>query len=291
MRLCTSTTPGAQAKFASSFSSAKGEWAIVNTASAHAKSTRLASQLKRAETARVHPLVELAMRILITGANRGLGLEFVRQYLSRGERVIATTRHTNRAQALNHLAGEYPGHLTVLPLDAANPASIAELLRELQAMDVSLDLMIANAGVLISGERFGELSSEDMEQSFRVNTVGPVLLTQALLPLLANGKAPRAIYLSSILGSITQRDSFYSPSYCISKAALNMGVRLLSSVLAEKGVSAVCVHPGWVQTDMGGAKATLTAVVAVSDLVRLIDGFGAAHNGRFFMHDGSELPW
>ncbi len=231
------------------------------------------------------------MRILITGANRGLGLEFTRQYLARGDRVVATTRHANRAQALNQLAGEFPGHLTVLPLDAANPASIAELVRELQTLNISLDLLIANAGVLISGERFGELSGEDLEQSFRVNAVGPILLTQALVPLLAAGESPRAVYLSSILGSIANRDSFYTPSYCISKTALNMGVRLLSTVLPEKGISATCVHPGWVQTDMGGANATLSIPVAVADLVRLIDGFGAAHNGRFFSHDGSEIPW
>lgn len=231
------------------------------------------------------------MRILITGANRGLGLEFTRQYLQRGERVIATTRHANRAAALNHLAGEYPGHLTVLPLDAANSASIAELVRELLTLDVQIDLLIANAGVLISGERLGDLSAEDLEQSFRVNAVGPVLLTQALLPLLEKGSRPRAVYLSSILGSMGARDSFYNPSYCMSKAALNMGMRVLSFALAERGITAVSVHPGWVRTDMGGDKAPLLAANSVADLIKLIDGFEPHHNGRFFAHDGEELSW
>jgi NAD(P)-dependent dehydrogenase (short-subunit alcohol dehydrogenase family) len=231
------------------------------------------------------------MRILITGANRGLGLEFTRQYLQRGERVIATTRHANRAAALNHLAGEYPGHLTVLPLDAANPASIDELTRELSALGLGIDLLIANAGILISGERMGELSAEDLEQSFRVNAVGPVLLTQALLPLLAQGTQARAVYLSSALGSIGARDSFYNPSYCMSKAALNMGMRVLSFALAEHGITAVSVHPGWVRTDMGGDKAPLMPTAAIGDLIKLIDGLTPAHNGRFFAHDGKELAW
>ncbi len=229
------------------------------------------------------------MRILITGANRGLGLEFTRQYLQRGERVIATARHANRAAALNHLAGEFPGHLTVLPLDAANVASINELVRELGALDVSIDLFIANAGVLISGERLGDLSAEDLEQSLRVNAVGPVLLTQALLPRLARGA--KAVYLSSILGSIGARDSFYNPSYCMSKAALNMGMRVLSFALAERAITAFSVHPGWVRTDMGGDKAPLEAPDSIGDLIRLIDSREPEHNGRFFAHDGAELAW
>jgi len=229
------------------------------------------------------------MRILITGANRGLGLEFTRQYLQRGARVIATTRHANRAAALNHLAGEFPGHLTVLPLDAANAASIDELVRELSVLGVSIDLLIANAGVLISGERLGELSAEDMEMSLRVNAIGPVLLTQALLPLLARGS--KAVYLSSVLGSISARDSFYNPSYCMSKAALNMGMRVLSFALAERAISAFSVHPGWVRTDMGGDKAPLQASDSVAGLIRLIETRTPAHAGQFFAHDGEALPW
>lgn len=231
------------------------------------------------------------MTILVTGANRGLGLEFTRQLLARGERVIATARQTARAGALNQLAGDHPGYLTVLPLDSGDGGSINELARELALVTPTLDAVIANAGVLVRGERFGEISEADLKQSFRVNALGPVLLTQALTPLLARGKRPRIVYLSSVLGSIASRDSFYVPSYCISKAALNMAMRVLSFALKEHGIIACTLHPGWVRTDMGGDKAPLDAVAAVRDLLAVFDTLGDDHHGRFYAHDGSELPW
>lgn len=231
------------------------------------------------------------MHVLITGANRGLGLEFTRQLLARGDRVVATARHPARCAELNHLCGDYPGHLHVLPLDVGNPHSIAELARELVLVTPSLDLVIANAGVNISGERFGQLKAEDLERSFAVNAVGPVLLAQALTEALAAGKQPRMVYISSVLGSISARDSFYVPSYCISKAALNMAMRQLSYPLGERGICSVAVHPGWVQTDMGGAKAPLTPEQSVRDVLGLIDGLKQDDNGRFFSHEGKELAW
>lgn len=231
------------------------------------------------------------MRILITGANRGLGLEFTRQYLARGERVIATARHPAKAGALNHLAGEYPGHLTVLPLDVTVPGSIDELVRELKLVSPALDLVIANAGAMVRGERFGELMVADLERAWRVNTLGPLILAQSLAPALRLGAQPRLVFISSILASIAARDSFYVPSYCISKAGLNMVMRQCAHALAEDGVINIALHPGWVRTDMGGAQAPLTPEQSVSDMLSVIDGLKSGDNGRFYAHDGSELPW
>ncbi|MFO1496198.1 MAG: SDR family oxidoreductase [Lysobacterales bacterium] len=229
------------------------------------------------------------MQTLITGANRGLGLEFTRQCLARGERVLATARDPGHAQALNRLAGEYPGHLTVLPLDMTQPASIEALASEIALLGVSVQRWVANAGVLHRGERFGTLDAATLEHAWRVNTLGPLLLAQALTPQLPSGA--RVVFLSSILGSISARDSFYVPGYCISKAGLNMVMRQLSYAWAPKGILTIAAHPGWVRTEMGGEQAPLLPEQSVSDLLRLIDNLTPDHHGRFYAHDGTALAW
>lgn len=231
------------------------------------------------------------MYVLITGANRGLGLEFTRQLLARGERVIATARQPGQCSALHRLYGVYPGHLSVLPLDSASAASIHELKRELALVTDTLDLVIANAGVNVRGERFGQLKPEDLQHSLAVNVMGPVLLAQALTDVLDRAERPRMVYISSILGSISARDSFYVPSYCISKAALNMAMRVLSFPLRERGIRSMALHPGWVRTDMGGDQAPLTPEQSVVGMLRLIDAMDDSQSGRFFGHDGGELAW
>src|SRR5690606_620425 len=150
----------------------------------------------------------------VTGANRGLGLEFTRQLLAAGHRVVAACRQPGRATALNALAGEHPGRLHVLPLDLAAPKSHAELARELPLVlgdDGRLDLLLNNAGVLHSGERFGRLEAAGFEDSFRTNALGPLLLVQALASRLADGA--RVANLSSELGSIGSTTRFGTPSY------------------------------------------------------------------------------
>ena len=134
----------------------------------------------------------MARTALVTGANRGIGLEFVRQLLARGDHVVATCRHPGKAAALNSLAGEHPGRLHVLPLDVADAKSRARLAHELplvlgereNGMPGTLDLLVNNAGVLHSGERFGHVEQAMLEDSLRINAIGPFLLSQALAPLL-----------------------------------------------------------------------------------------------------------
>src|SRR3546814_9706938 len=153
-----------------------------------------------------------ARQSVVAGANRGLGLEFGRQLLDRGDRVVATARHPGRATELNALAARHPGHLRVLPLDVAAPKSIESLAAELPLLDdtLALDLLVNCAGVLHSGERFGSIAAATLEESFRTNAMGPLLLTQALAPRLADGT--RALHLSLVLGSIPSLASFGSPS-------------------------------------------------------------------------------
>ena len=156
------------------------------------------------------------LQTLVTGANRGLGLALTRQLLATGHRVIAACRQPGRATELNHLTGDYPGHLRVLPLELASDASIAELAREAVLVAGPIDLLINNAGVLPSGERFGKLSAESLASSFRCNASAPLLLTQALSAQLADGATVANI--TSQLGSIANTTRFRTPSYAISKA-------------------------------------------------------------------------
>jgi NAD(P)-dependent dehydrogenase (short-subunit alcohol dehydrogenase family) len=226
---------------------------------------------------------------LVTGANRGLGLEFVRQLLARGDRVVATCRHPGKATALNPLAGEFPGRLHVLPLDVADPKSIAELARELPLVCATLDLLVNGAGVLHSGERFGSVSAATLDDSFRTNARGPLLLVQALAPLLADGA--RVANITSELGSIAALTRFGTPSYNISKAAQNMVTALLAKALAARGIIVLALHPGWVQTDMGGSGATLAPAQSVQGLLQVIDGATLQSSGQFFDWHGDALSW
>jgi NAD(P)-dependent dehydrogenase (short-subunit alcohol dehydrogenase family) len=230
-------------------------------------------------------------RVLVTGSNRGLGLELVRQLLARGDRVYAACRHPGRALALTELAGAHPGHLNVLPLEADKEHSIAELVREVSALTDSIDVLINNAGMLVSGERFGTLSAKPMSDTFATNVIGPVLLTQALAPLLEKNRHAKVLNITSELGSIGEADTFGTPSYSISKAALNMATRQLAAALRERGVTVTCAHPGWVKTDMGGAGATLTAQASVAGLLKVLDAVKPADAGMFFDYTGKKLRW
>ena len=229
-------------------------------------------------------------RILVTGANRGLGLEFVRQLLARGDRVIAACRHPGKALALTELAAAHPGHLHILPLDLANERSIAECVREATALTDALDALINNAGMLVSGERFGAIAHKALVDSFAANVAGQVLLTQALTPLLEKGRNPRVMNLSSRLGSLAGTKSIGTPSYAMSKAALNMATRQLAAALAPR-VSVFCVSPGWVKTDMGGENAPLTPHDSVAGLLKVLDAATKNDAGRFVDYKGAEIAW
>ncbi len=231
----------------------------------------------------------MAKHCLVTGANRGIGLEFIRQLLTRGDRVIATCRHPGKATALNTLTGEYPGHLHVLPLDVASEKSRAELVHELPLVAGRVDLLINNAGVLHSGERFGQLSAAHLDDSFRTNASGPLLLTEALAPALSDGAT--VANLSSTLGSIANTGRFGTPSYNISKAAQNMATVLLAHALRDRGIRVVALHPGWVQTEMGGDGAQIEATASVAGLLRVIDGLTLDDSGRFLDWQGQPQPW
>ena len=237
--------------------------------------------------------IELAAnrRVLVTGANRGLGLEFVHQLLARGDRVIATCRRPHDAETLTALAVLHPAALRVLPLDVTDPASRATLIAAVAAEWGSVDLLINNAAVMTHGERFGELDAEPFRAAFEANVIAPLLLTEAAAPLLAKGRAPVVAYISSLLGSIEATQSFTPASYSTSKAALNMAAKIAAHPLAERGIRSVLLHPGWVLTDMGGPNAPLRAPESIAGMLRVIDDLPADARGDFLDYTGARLPW
>ena len=234
----------------------------------------------------------MSMRIaLVTGANRGLGLEFVRQLLARGDRVLAACRRPGKASELNVLAGGHPGRLHVLPLDVANETSRNAFEHELALVldDARIDLLVNNAGVLHPGERWGQVHAAVLEDSLRTNAIGPFLLTQALAPRISDGG--KVAFLSSIMGSIGTRREFRAPSYCTSKAALDMLAVQATHALAPRGIAVAVLHPGWAQTDMGGAGADVTARDSVAGLLRLIDDADASKPLQLRDWRGEAIAW
>ncbi|MET0718945.1 MAG: SDR family oxidoreductase [Pseudoxanthomonas sp.] len=230
-------------------------------------------------------------RSLVTGANRGLGLELCRQLLEGGGRVVAACRHPGKATALNTLAGEYPGRLHVAPLDVSEPKSHAALAKELPLLTDGepLDLLVNNAGVLRGGERYGSVQATDLETSFRTHALGPFLLVQTLTAQLAEGA--RVANISSEIGSIGLRQEFRTPSYAIGKAAQNMATSLLAQALKARGIVVVALHPGWVRTDMGTDRAALSAEESARGLLQVIGRLQSKDSGSFLDWQGQTLPW
>lgn len=232
-------------------------------------------------------------RILITGANRGVGLEFVKQYLTAGEQVYAACRNPDKADALRELAAD-TRRLTIIALDPGSEDSIHHLPDALAEYTDALDMLINNAGMNVSSPEYRELGSlqaDALLRTLRINAVGPVLIAQALHGFLKAGTQPKVINISSQVGSMDWKRSGSGYAYASSKAALNMYTRVLAADLRADSVIVVTIHPGWVQTDMGGAGATLTPYESVSSMLHFFDGLTIEHTGGFYRWDGTVHPW
>ena len=230
-------------------------------------------------------------RCLVTGANRGLGLAFVTELLERGARVLACCRDPSQAKVLDALAAAHGDHLAIHALDVTDVAAIAALPKAAAKHLQRIDLLINNAGVLVSGERFGNVEPESLSVSFAVNASAPLLITQALAPLLALGNKPRVLCITSQLASIAQASDFRTLSYAMSKAALNMAVKRLAAELGPRGILVLAAHPGWVKTAMGGKDATLAPADSAHALLNLVEHARMKDAGKFLAYDGAELPW
>jgi len=230
-------------------------------------------------------------RVLITGANRGLGLAFTAESLARGHRVFATCRHPDEADDLQAMKPDDPERLTVLRLDVTDEASIDASARTVQSREGGLDLLINNAGVNPGGERPGNLKADTMLHTFHVNSVGPMLVAQRCLDLLRASDDAKILNISSILGSLARKSRGGGYSYSSSKAALNMLTRALALDLESDQIIVVAIHPGWVQTDMGGSGAPLRPAESARGVLDVADDLTLADTGSFHTYDGRQLPW
>ena len=234
-------------------------------------------------------------KVLITGANRGVGLGFVKAYLQSGNEVIACCRKPNDAKDLQALQSEWPQALQILPLDVVNADHIASLKSALQ--NTPIDLLINNAGVFESGgvgqksPTFGELDFADWQQVFAINSIAPILIAQALHANLKMGKAPKIVAITSKMGSIDDNQMGQYYAYRSSKAALNAAMKSLSIDVQSDGIACAVLHPGWVQTDMGGSNAAVSVAASVSGLMTVIAGLNMGNTGSFWGYDGGEIAW
>ncbi len=227
--------------------------------------------------------------ILVTGANRGIGLGLVRTCLENGAHVIATARQPEYASELKALLEAHPSDLHVVPLDVCDPDSVQECVAEIGNLRPHIDILINNAAVFPEkgNERFEELNLEYFVEAFETNVVGTARITQALLPLLRHSLQPRIVNISSSAGSIGAKNDSGYYCYSTSKAALNMFTRALAAEL--RGMIVVAVHPGWVRTDMGGANATLSVEESASAIAGMLPGLSSKQSGCFLDRDGHIL--
>ena len=227
---------------------------------------------------------------LITGANRGLGLEFARQYLANGWRVYGACRNPSSASELSRLADKSDHKLRIMPLDVTDLASVKSAAARLDGQ--AIDLLLNNAGVGgPRGQTIGNIDYVAWEKVLDVNTMGPMRISEAFVDHVARSKRKLIVTLTSGMGSIADNTSGGSIAYRSSKAAVNMVTRSLATDLAPLGITCVVVNPGWVLTDMGGPHATMTPAESVKRLRDLIETVGPTQSGKFFNHNGREYAW
>jgi NAD(P)-dependent dehydrogenase (short-subunit alcohol dehydrogenase family) len=228
--------------------------------------------------------------VLITSANRGLGLEFAKQYLADGWHVYAACRKPKSAEKLQRLARKEKDKVDIFAMDVTNATSIDRAAAKL-GNDV-IDVLINSAGITGKpGQKTGNVDYASWARVLDVNTMGPLRVTEAFVDNVARSERKLVVTITSGMGSLADNTSGGSIAYRSSKAAVNMAMRSAAVDLARRGISCVLVNPGWVRTDMGGAAATLSPQESVAALRRLIETFGPAQSGKFFNFDGREYPW
>jgi len=228
--------------------------------------------------------------VLITGANRGLGFEFARQYAADGWHVYGACRNPASADQLRGVAQETGDRLSIVAMDVTDADSIRTAAREIR--DIAVDVLINNAGIGgAGGQVTGKVDYDSWAGVIDVNTMGPLRVTEAFVEQIARSQRRLVVTITSGMGSLVDNTSGGSIAYRSSKAAVNMVMRSAAIDLAPRGITCVVVNPGWVKTDMGGPGARLTPKESVAALRRLIETFGLAHSGKFYNYDGREYPW
>lgn len=227
------------------------------------------------------------MNILITGAGRGIGFALVKQYLAQGHSVIATYRSEQALQTLKALPQQK--QLSTFQLEVSSSNAINNLAAQLKGQ--AIDLLINNAGIYGGSEQsLTNLNTEHWKVTLAINTIAPIELTLALLDNLRASKQAKVINISSKMASLARNQpNFYA--YRSSKAALNKAVQCLALDLKAEEIAVFPVHPGWVQTDMGGSEADISVDECIAKLIPTIDRLNLEQSGEFFAYDGEQIPW
>jgi NAD(P)-dependent dehydrogenase (short-subunit alcohol dehydrogenase family) len=229
--------------------------------------------------------------MLITGANRGIGLELCRQYTQAGWRVLACCRQPGKSDALKQLAAQHAKLISIHALDVADTAQIESLARTLSSE--SIDLLINNAGIYPKSDNggFGHTDYAEWMSAFNINAMAPLKMAESFVAQVARSETRTIATITSLMGSIADNGSGGSYLYRSSKAAANMVVKSLAIDLKAQGITAVALNPGWVKTDMGGPNAMIPVEQSVTGLRQVISRLTPSDSGKFFDYDGQMLPW
>jgi NAD(P)-dependent dehydrogenase (short-subunit alcohol dehydrogenase family) len=229
--------------------------------------------------------------VLITGASRGIGLEFIRQYAEDGWRVLACARNPSESDALQQLATQFRDRVQVHALDVADRAQIEQLSHALSAEKI--DVLINNAGVYPAshGDSFHQIDYAAWAYAFEVNTMAPLKMADAFYRQIARSDTKKIVTITSKMGSVTDNTSGGSYIYRSSKSAVNIVMKSLSIDLEPKGVIVALLHPGWVRTEMGGPNALISTEKSVTGMRQVIADLIHTDSGKFFAYDGQVIPW
>ncbi|WP_395022162.1 SDR family oxidoreductase [Dongia sp.] len=223
--------------------------------------------------------------VLITGANRGIGLELAKQYAGDGWSVIATARDPKQADGLKALKGD----IRIEALEVTDEKQIAVLAKALKG--TAIDVLLNNAGMLTGYESFGDTDTKSWLQTLHVNSIAPLKLTEALVEQVAASPQKKVASITSGMGSMGSHASTGAYAYRSSKAALNMVMVTAANELRSRGISVAVISPGWVRTDMGGAGAPLDVKQSAAGIRKVIDKLNVGISGTFFNYSGETLPW
>ena len=227
--------------------------------------------------------------VLVTGANRGLGLGFVKNYLRKNVDVVSTTRDLKSSRELLGLKERFPENLEIFELDLLKESAGDALANFLGERPINI--LINNAGIGSTNQHFQAVSPKPWLEVLKVNLIAPLMVTQSIIDNVKKGVDKKIYFLSSQLGSIEDNTSGGMYIYRSSKTGLNQVVKSLSVDLKPQGITVVLLHPGWVKTDMGGPNAPVSIDESIEGMTQVIHTTDIRDTGRFLNYDGKELPW
>ena len=222
--------------------------------------------------------------ILIIGANRGLGLEFAKQYSNKNHNIFATTRNNSASQELNEIKNS-----NIFELDLNSDESLNKFVNEISPQKI--DILIHNAGIFRDEQLEQDLDINAWMNEMRINAVIPIILARKLKANIQMAKDKKIVFISSQMGSIDDNYSGRFYFYRSSKSALNSAAKSLSIDWKEDGISILIIHPGWVKTDMGGNNANLEISDSISQMIKVIDDMTLSNSGSFVNYAGKKIEW